>query len=67
MAPVTGTAEKPYRVFVAGGCYAGLSCAIHLIERCDSRTDSPIHVKVTIVDERDGYCKFCAPTSKVWQ
>ncbi|ETS83918.1 hypothetical protein PFICI_05794 [Pestalotiopsis fici W106-1] len=55
MTAVTGTAAKPYKVFVAGGCYAGLSCAIHLIERCDSRTDSPIHVKVTIVDERDGY------------
>ncbi|KAK6216507.1 hypothetical protein LQW54_003513 [Pestalotiopsis sp. IQ-011] len=55
MTAVTGTAAKPYKVFVAGGCYSGLSAAIHLIERCDSRTDNPIHVSVTIVDERDGF------------
>lgn len=44
-----------YRVLIAGGCYAGLSAAINLLEKCDT-IDSPISVDVTIVDERDGYC-----------
>ncbi|KAI3336954.1 FAD/NAD(P)-binding domain-containing protein [Xylariaceae sp. AK1471] len=43
-----------YRVLVAGGCYAGLSAAINLLEKCDT-LDSPISVDVTIVDERDGF------------
>ncbi|KAI0874431.1 hypothetical protein GGS24DRAFT_459596 [Hypoxylon argillaceum] len=43
-----------YRVLIAGGCYAGLSAAINLLEKCDT-IDSPISVHVIIVDERDGY------------
>jgi hypothetical protein len=54
--PVVRTAANPYKVFVAGGCYSGLSAAIHLLERCDSNAENPIHVAVTIVDERDGFC-----------
>jgi hypothetical protein len=50
------SATNPYRVFIAGGCYAGLSAAIHLLERCDSNPESPVSVAITIVDERDGYC-----------
>lgn len=65
MTAVTGTAAKPYKVFVAGGCYSGLSAAIHLIERCDSRTDNPIHVSVTIVDERDGFCMLPYPDHEI--
>ncbi|KAI1364167.1 hypothetical protein F5Y08DRAFT_307639 [Xylaria arbuscula] len=43
-----------YRVLIAGGCYAGLSAAVHILEKCDA-IDSPINIDVTIVDERDGY------------
>ncbi|KAI1503318.1 hypothetical protein F5X99DRAFT_417289 [Biscogniauxia marginata] len=48
------TPANPYRVFIAGGCYAGLSAAINLLERCDT-IESPIPVDITIVDERDGF------------
>lgn len=50
------TAANPYRVLIAGGCYSGLSAAVNLIRKCDSPSDSPIPVAITIVDERDGYC-----------
>ncbi|KAI0481359.1 FAD/NAD(P)-binding domain-containing protein [Xylariaceae sp. FL0804] len=50
----TGTTTAPYRVLIAGGCYAGLSAAINLLEKCDT-IESPIPVEVTIVDERDGF------------
>ncbi|KAH9990471.1 FAD/NAD(P)-binding domain-containing protein [Xylariaceae sp. FL0662B] len=45
---------NPYKVLIAGGCYAGLAAAINLLERCDT-IDAPIPVEVTIVDERDGF------------
>jgi len=53
--PNTGVSACQYRVLVAGGCYAGLSAAINLLEKCDT-IDSPILVDMTIVDERDGFC-----------
>ncbi|KAI1865779.1 hypothetical protein JX265_008102 [Neoarthrinium moseri] len=46
---------NPWRVFIAGGCYSGLSAAIHLLDRCDSVPEKPVHVAITIVDERDGF------------
>ncbi|KAI0526214.1 hypothetical protein F5B22DRAFT_147185 [Xylaria bambusicola] len=52
---ITATVSAPqYRVLIAGGCYGGLSAAVHILEKCDA-LDSPISVDVTIVDERDGY------------
>ncbi|KAI1096643.1 FAD/NAD(P)-binding domain-containing protein [Rostrohypoxylon terebratum] len=45
---------NPYRVFIAGGCYAGLAVAVNLLEKCDT-IESPIPVEITIVDERDGF------------
>ncbi|KAI1636268.1 hypothetical protein F4809DRAFT_650660 [Biscogniauxia mediterranea] len=48
------TTANPYKILIAGGCYAGLSAAINLLERCDT-IDSPIPVDITIVDERDGF------------
>ncbi|KAH8668489.1 hypothetical protein BX600DRAFT_510583 [Xylariales sp. PMI_506] len=52
---VARTAENPYRVLIAGGCYSGLSAAVNLLEKCDESAESPIHVSIKIVDERDGY------------
>ncbi|KAI1324317.1 FAD/NAD(P)-binding domain-containing protein [Xylariaceae sp. FL0255] len=47
--------SPPYRVLIAGGCYAGLAAAITLLERCDDAIDQPIAVDITIIDERDGF------------
>lgn len=62
--------EGPFKVLVIGGCYAGISACLNLLDlcsgrdpRCGKRVDdspaslAPIEVEVTIVDERDGYCK----------
>lgn len=65
--------EKPQnRVLVIGGAYAGLSAVIHLLElanggehRPTSVTLPPVtgkplrtSVQITMVDERDGFCKY---------
>lgn len=61
-------ASAPYKALVLGGSYGGLSAALNLIDLCDARParcgrgDEPpaaekISVDVTIVDERDGFCK----------
>lgn len=47
--------HNPYRVLIAGGCYAGLAAAINLFQSCDT-FDDPIPLDITIVDERDGFC-----------
>ena len=47
---------RPYKVLVAGCSYSGLAASINLLEQCD-KIDDPISVEVTIVDERDGFCK----------
>lgn len=52
---IRGEDASPYKVLIAGCSYAGLSAAVNLLEQCD-KTDSPIPVDVTIVDERDGFC-----------
>ncbi|KAI1378423.1 FAD/NAD(P)-binding domain-containing protein [Hypoxylon crocopeplum] len=48
------SAANPYRILIAGGCYAGLAVAVNLLEKCDT-IESPIPVEITIVDERDGF------------
>lgn len=53
---VARNAENPFRVFIAGGCYAGLAAAINLLDACDKSPDTTIPVDITIVDERDGFC-----------
>lgn len=61
--------SEPFKVLVLGGCYAGLSAALNLIDLSEGRAarqgngvvpahDGKISVHVTIVDERDGYCTF---------
>lgn len=61
------------RVFIAGGCYAGLSAALNLMdlsqghvprmargEPYNHHPDLPsVDVQITIADERDGYCAYC--------
>ncbi|KAK6079046.1 hypothetical protein SCUP234_05972 [Seiridium cupressi] len=64
----TYNATKPARVFVVGGCYAGLAAAIAILERCDIASP-PIPVLITIVDERNGFCAVgieMAAELKLW-
>lgn len=60
---------EPFKVLILGGCYAGLSAALNLIDLSEGRAarqgngevpahDGRIPVDITIVDERDGYCTF---------
>jgi hypothetical protein len=66
------TTVRPIRVLVLGGSYAGLSAALNLNDlclnkdaRCGKKSESPrdttgletIVPDITIVDERDGFCK----------
>ncbi|ROV89161.1 hypothetical protein VSDG_08892 [Cytospora chrysosperma] len=62
-----GSAQtEPFKVLILGGCYAGLSAALNLIDLSEGRAarqgngvvpahDGKIPVDITIVDERDGY------------
>ena len=64
------TYAAPWRVLIVGGCYAGLAAATNLLDLCegrlprfnpalerDSRLSYKVPVEVTLVDEKDGYCK----------
>lgn len=65
-------ATPPFRILVAGGSYAGLSAALNLLDLCGRRAprcgeptkldeSNPvpdISIDITIVDERDGFCKL---------
>lgn len=59
------------RVLVIGGSYAGLAATVNLIDLCDGKQprfsststeertpNIKLPVDITIVDERDGYCRF---------
>lgn len=60
---------RAFRILIIGGSYGGLATALTLIDlargrlpRFNSRPDAtpPQHripIKITVVDERDGYCK----------
>lgn len=63
----TASQQRPFKVLILGGSYAGLSAALDLIDLTEGRAarrgenDVPTHggnipVDITIVDERDGYC-----------
>lgn len=56
--------HKPIEVLIVGGCYAGLAAATNLLDLCEGRPSrfantehlqKKISVKITIVDERDGF------------
>jgi hypothetical protein len=59
--------SQPLRVLVVGGSYAGLSATLNLLDLCNGKAPrftadlehnpQPVSVKITIVDERDGFCK----------
>lgn len=67
--PAAGLVEQPLRVLVSGGSYAGLSVTLNLLDLCNglpSRfvgeksapdTSQQVPLEITIVDERDGFCK----------
>jgi hypothetical protein len=58
----------PFRVLVIGGSYAGLSATLNLLDLCHGKaprftpdnkdSPQPVPVKITIVDERDGFCEI---------
>ena len=64
------TYVAPWRVLVVGGSYAGLAAATNLLDLSEGRPPRfnptlernttrsyKVHVEITIVDERDGYCE----------
>ncbi|ROV87304.1 hypothetical protein VPNG_10399 [Cytospora leucostoma] len=62
----TSSQQRPFKVLILGGSYAGLSAALDLLDLSEGRAarrgenDVPTHdgnipVDITIVDERDGY------------
>lgn len=69
---VNGSAgPAPTRILVVGGSYAGLSATVNLIDlgnHVNARYNYPNYthdaeaprtpVEITLVDERDGFCKF---------
>jgi hypothetical protein len=61
--------SNPFKVLILGGCYGGLSAALNLLDLAEGRAarqgngavpghEGKIPIDITIVDERDGYCKF---------
>jgi hypothetical protein len=67
------------RILVIGGSYSGLAATVNLIDLCDGKqprftstsTDvvSPktkLPIKITIVDERDGYCMYPSDSHMLW-
>lgn len=64
---------RSFRVLVIGGSYAGLSTALTLVDLSrgriprfsyDREIAPPAHripVDITVVDERDGYCRILTP------
>lgn len=65
-----GNGVAPYKVLVIGGSYGGLAATLNLLDLCHGRPcrfsgetelsepREKIPVQITIVDERDGYCKL---------
>ena len=61
-------ASSTFRVLIIGGSYGGLAAALNLLDLCQgnparfkpdelSSSQATVQVQITIVDERDGYCK----------
>lgn len=59
----------PFKVLVVGGSYAGLAATLNLFDLCQGRRrrfsldpedkgpQRKVPVQITIVDERDGFCR----------
>lgn len=68
MSSTNDTSLTPFRVLVVGGSYAGLAATLNLLDLCSGKaprftpniehSPQPIPIKVTIVDERDGFCEI---------
>lgn len=69
--PPTTTTPPLVRVLIAGGSYCGLSAAMNLRDLGDGRSPRmagepyphhaelpKVNFEITLVDERDGYCKY---------
>lgn len=64
---VGGVAQSPTKILVIGGSYAGVAATVTLLDLCHGRTsmkgvspadkDAKVHYEITLVDERDGFCK----------
>ena len=63
---LTRLPNRPTKVLILGGCYAGLSAALNLLDLCEGKLPRfapaesddkrvSLSVEITIVDERDGY------------
>lgn len=67
MSTTNETSPTPFRVLVVGGSYAGLAATLNLLDLCNGKaprftpdaehTPQPVPIKLTIVDERDGFCE----------
>ncbi|KAE9972935.1 hypothetical protein BLS_003815 [Venturia inaequalis] len=65
MSSTNNASLTPLRVLVVGGSYAGLAAALNLLDLCSGKAPrftpdiehfpKPVPIKVTIVDERDGF------------
>lgn len=60
--------QEPFEVLILGGSYGGLSTALNLLDLCNGKPtragfenpipDRKVPVNVTVLDERDGFCKI---------
>lgn len=65
--------QAPVKVLILGGSYGGLAAAMNLADLCAGKPSrfglqnpqpgSKVPLDITIIDERDGYCKaLCSCT-----
>lgn len=83
MSSTNNASLTPLRVLVVGGSYAGLAATLNLLDLCSGKAPrftpdiehfpKPVPIKVTLVDERDGFCEIttnphgslCHPTDEL--
>lgn len=69
-----GKPNQPVKVVIIGASYGGLSTAGNLLDLCQGRparftypypekyaATANVPVEITIIDERDGFCKISPP------
>jgi len=64
--------SAPHRILIVGGAYAGITAVLNLLDLQEGKQERPAAfplpkfggaksnrgIKITVVDERDGFCKF---------
>ena len=62
--------SRVFRVFIIGGSYGGLAAALSLLDLSRGKKarfnyspdakvpQAQVPIQITVVDERDGYCKY---------